>query len=364
MKFNRTQIITWLGIALIAVLAWYLRSVLAYFLVASILSFIGAPLMRFFDRKLYFRKRKLPRGISAALVIFTFVAVLGGFCAIVLPPLAEQISAISSITEEQFNTSFGEPLQDIKNWMTSVGLSTENFTLAYLKTQMKDWLNLDRISTIAANILAFASSFTGWVFIVTFITFFLLKEKYLLYRILHILTPVKYESKMQAITRNLNYMLGRYFRSILLQIVVFGTYIFIGLSIFGEKYALTVALFSGLVNLISYIGPLLGVTFALIFSIFSHIGAGFYGVILPEMYQVVVVYAVAIMLDNFFSYPLIFSNSLKVHPLELFFVILAGAQLGGLGGMMVAAPLYTVIRIIAKESLSQFEIVQSMTKHI
>jgi predicted PurR-regulated permease PerM len=61
---------------------------------------------------------------------------------------------------------------------------------------------------------------------------------------------------------------------------------------------------------------------------------------------------------------MIFSNSLKVHPLELFFVILAGAQLGGLGGMMVAAPLYTVIRIFAKETLSRFEVVKNITRNI
>jgi len=320
--------------------------------------------MRFFDKHLYFKKKKLPRSIAAILVLITFYAILSGFCFMVLPPLMEQISAISSISDADFNKSFGEPIADIRNEMIKLGISMDDFNMEYVKTQLKDWLNFDRVGEIASNILSFASSFVGWVFIVTFITFFLLKEKYLFYRILHTLTPSKYEGKMQAITRNLNYMLGRYFRSILLQVIVFGTYIFIGLEICGEKYALTVAIFSGLINLISYIGPLMGVSFALLFSIFSHIGGGFYDVILPQMYEVILVYLIAIALDNFISYPLIFSNSLKVHPLELFFVILAGAQLGGLGGMMVAAPLYTVLRIIAKESLSQFEIIKSLTKKI
>jgi predicted PurR-regulated permease PerM len=80
--------------------------------------------------------------------------------------------------------------------------------------------------------------------------------------------------------------------------------------------------------------------------------------------QVSGVYAVAVMLDNFVSYPMIFSNSLKVHPLELFFVVLAGFQLGGLAGMIVAAPVYTMLRIVAKEFFKGFDIVDSITRNV
>lgn len=364
MTLNKNRIIAWTGALLALVLAWYLRGVIAYFLTAVIVSFIGAPLMRFFDRHLYIRGKKIPRGISAALVLLTFLGAITGFGFIVLPPLIEQLTAVSSISESQFLASFGEPVNDLKLKLEHLGIDSGYFTIEYLKSHMSEFFKLDHIGQVLGNILSGASSTAGWFFIVTFISFFLLKEKYLFYRVLHMATPVRYEPRMQRIMRNLNSMLGRYFRSLLLQVVVFGTYIYIGLSICGEKYALTVAIFSGLVNLISYIGPLLGLSFALFFSILSHIGASFYGIILPEMYQVAGVYAIAIMLDNFVTYPLIFSNSLKVHPLELFFVILSGAQLGGLGGMMVAAPLYTVLRILAKEFLSQFEVIQNITRNI
>lgn len=364
MKLTKNQIIAWIGAILLLVLAWYLRGVLAYFLTAVIISFLGAPLMRFFDRHLFVRGRKIPRGFSAALVILTFLSAITAFGWLILPPLMEQLSAVSSISENQFLASFGEPINDLKTKLDHVGIDSSYLTVDYLKTHVANFFNLDHIGEILGDIFSGASSVIGWFFIVTFISFFLLKEKYLFYRILHAATPGRFEPRMQRIMRNLNNMLGRYFRSLLLQVLVFGTYIYIGLSICGEKYALTVAIFSGLVNLISYIGPMLGLSFALFFSILSHIGAGFYGVILPEMYQVAGVYAIAIMLDNFVSYPMIFSNSLKVHPLELFFVVLSGAQLGGLGGMMIAAPLYTVLRILAKEFLSQFEVVQNITRNI
>lgn len=350
--------------AVALLLAWYLRTVLAYFLVAIVIAFLGAPLMRFFNNNLIFRGKKLPRGISAALVILVFAGVITGFGFIILPPLIEQLSSVSAISDSQLLASFGEPLNDLNKKLKDLGAGSQPITLDYLRDEVKSMFRMDNIGKFAGQILDGVTATVGWIFIVVFISFFLLKEKYLLYRILHAATPGQHEERMQRIMRNLNEMLGRYFRGLLLQILVFGTYIYMGLSICGEKYALTVAIFSGMVNLISYIGPLLGVSFALLFSILSHIGASFYGIILPEMYQVLGVYLIAIMLDNFVSYPMIFSNSLKVHPLELFFVILSGAQLGGLPGMMLAAPLYTILRILAKELLSQFEVIHNITRKI
>ena len=70
------------------------------------------------------------------------------------------------------------------------------------------------------------------------------------------------------------------------------------------------------------------------------------------------------MLDNFLLQPIIFSNSVNAHPLEIFLVILIAGTVAGISGMIFAIPFYTFIRIIAKEFLSQFEIVKSLTKNI
>ena len=69
-------------------------------------------------------------------------------------------------------------------------------------------------------------------------------------------------------------------------------------------------------------------------------------------------------MDNFFSQPFIFSRSVKSHPLEIFFVILASGSLFGAVGMIVAIPLYTALKVILKEFLSENRIVQSLTKDI
>jgi predicted PurR-regulated permease PerM len=67
------------------------------------------------------------------------------------------------------------------------------------------------------------------------------------------------------------------------------------------------------------------------------------------------------LLDNLLLIPFIFSNSVLAHPLEIFLVILMGSQLYGIIGMVLAIPTYTVIRVIAKEFLNKFKLVQKLT---
>ena len=70
------------------------------------------------------------------------------------------------------------------------------------------------------------------------------------------------------------------------------------------------------------------------------------------------------LLDNFILQPNIFSKSVNAHPLEIFIVVLMGAKIGGIIGMVVAIPIYTVLRVLAKVFLSEFKVVQSITKGI
>jgi len=353
-------------VALIAILfaAWYLRSVIAYFLAAALISFIAAPLMTVLEKYVTWRKKALPRWIYALGIIVLLLASVFGLLRLIVPPLLEQADRISHISNDAFKRSFGAPLADLQQYLSTWGIAGQTFSAEQLKQDFMQWMQSVDIRLAIAEILNGVSTAGGWIFSVLFITFFFLKEKFLLYRLIHTLTPDHIEPRIQKVLRAIQSLLGNYFRSILLQIVVFGSYIFIGLSIVGEPYALTIAVFCGLINLISYIGPALGLSFAMLFSIGGHIGADFYAVILPHLMEVATVFGVAILLDNLVSYPLIFSNSLKIHPLELFFVVLSGFQIAGLGGMIVAAPVYTMLRIIAKEFLQGFDVVRSITRRV
>ena len=68
------------------------------------------------------------------------------------------------------------------------------------------------------------------------------------------------------------------------------------------------------------------------------------------------------MLNDWFVAPVIFSNRVKAHPLEIFLVTLIGASLGGILGMVIAIPTYTVLRVVAHEFFYGYRFVQNITK--
>lgn len=316
------------------------------------------------EKRITWKKKPLARWVYATAIIALLIAAMFALLRLIVPPLLEQADRISHISSEDFKRSFGPPLADLHHYLSTWGIDGQLFSPEHIKQDFMHWIQTADIRSTVTDILGGVSTAGGWIFSVLFISFFFLKEKFLLYRVIHTLTPDTIEPRMQKVLRAIEKLLGKYFRSILLQVLVFGSYIFVGLSIVGEPYALTIAVFCGLINLISYIGPIMGLSVALMFSIGGHIGADFYTSILPHLMEVSTVFGIAILLDNMVSYPLIFSNSLKVHPLELFFVVLAGFQLAGLGGMIVAAPLYTMLKIIAKEFLQGFDVVRSITRGV
>ena len=96
----------------------------------------------------------------------------------------------------------------------------------------------------------------------------------------------------------------------------------------------------------------------------SFIGSDFQTVILPKTIYVMIGFMAGQLIDNFFSQPVIFSKSVKSHPLEIFLVILIAGILFGILGLIIAIPIYTAIKVILKEFLSDNKIVKQLTKNL
>ena len=359
-KLNR---LLWIpGLIFLVLGLWFFRSIVMYFLISVVLSVLGAPLC---DRLENFRPgRKAPRWLAALLVLLVFLAGLSGTFFLVIPVIAEQVSEISRMDPLLIEKSFAKPLLELRDLATQLGLDPTALNPENLRARLVEVFSLKRLSATLQGVFGFVGTIVGAIFSISFITFFLLREKFLFYRLVHLLTPGKHEPVMQRIMRSVNQMLSRYFLAILLQILIFTAYIWVGLLFAGERYAFTIALFAGIVNLIPYVGPWIGLGFGLVLGVTTHIGQDFYQAILPDMFVISIVFVVAVMLDNFITYPLIFSNTLKAHPLELFMVVLMGGTLGGITGMVLAAPVYTVLRIVAGEFLQRFDLIRAATREL
>jgi predicted PurR-regulated permease PerM len=133
---------------------------------------------------------------------------------------------------------------------------------------------------------------------------------------------------------------------------------------FGIKNALVIGCLAGVMNVIPYIGPIITLFFAAFLGISGCIEFNQYELITSTITKIVVILIGTNLVDAMLIQPAIFSNTVKAHPLEIFLVILMAGALGGVLGMVVAIPCYTLLRIIAKEFLDHFKFFKKLTENI
>jgi predicted PurR-regulated permease PerM len=224
--------------------------------------------------------------------------------------------------------------------------------------------NPGQIPQLFSTLIGFMGNLLIAIMSILFIAFFFLKEQGLFLDALQAIVPSKYEKEVIHALDDSSRLLRRYFVGVSIQITTITFFVSIVLTVFGVKNALLIAFFAALINVIPYLGPVIGAMFGVLITISSNLDLSFYEEMLPLIFIVIATFAAMQLLDNFLLQPFIFSNSVSAHPLEIFIVILVGAKLSGIVGMVLAIPVYTVIRVIAKSFLSEFRLVQKLTKKL
>jgi len=136
------------------------------------------------------------------------------------------------------------------------------------------------------------------------------------------------------------------------------------LLIFGVENAFIIALLCAMLNLIPYIGPMISFVLMALLTMSSNLQNDFMTVSLPTTIYVLIGFLVGQFIDNVFSQPVIFSNSVKSTALEIFLITLISGTLFGIIGMVVAIPAYTVLKVVLKEFLPSNKIVALLTKNL
>jgi predicted PurR-regulated permease PerM len=159
-------------------------------------------------------------------------------------------------------------------------------------------------------------------------------------------------------------LLSRYFIGLLLQLfIVFILYVIV-LLIFGIPNLLIIAFLCAVLNIVPYVGPLIASVLAAVLTMLSHLGSDFQTVILPTTIYVLIGFWIVQIIDNNLSQPIIFSKSVSSHPLEIFLVILIAGFLSGILGMIIAVPLYTILKVVGKEFFPENAVIKLLTKNI
>jgi predicted PurR-regulated permease PerM len=144
---------------------------------------------------------------------------------------------------------------------------------------------------------------------------------------------------------------------------VFILYVIV-LLIFGIPNLFIIAFLCAVLNIVPYVGPLIASILAAILTMLSNLGSDFQTVILPTTIYVLIGFWIVQIIDNNLSQPIIFSKSVSSHPLEIFLVILIAGFLSGILGMIIAVPLYTILKVVGKEFFPENTVIKLLTKNI
>lgn len=351
------------AIALGLYLIYLIRVLLIYVVISVVLSLVGQPVMRLLQ-KVKLGKFELPSALSALLTMLFFVVLTIGVFSLFVPLIAEQAKIIADIDTNEVVRKLEGPYKNILHFTSQYRLSEQSYDQEFFKTKVFELLQFSKISNLAENLLGILGNIFVALFSISFITFFFLKDARLFSNIVFTITPDSQELRMAAILNNSNRLLRRYFIGILIQMALITTIITSVLTFLGVKNALLIGFLGAMLNLIPYVGPIIGAGLGVIITIITHLNLPFQSELLPLIIGVAITFLCTQLIDNLLFQPYIFSNSVSAHPLEIFLVISIAGTLGGITGMIVAIPVYTLLRIIAKEFLSEYKVVNTLTKDI
>ncbi len=342
------------GVFLLLYFFYKIQSILTYIAIAAVVALIARPIIRFFRKKLKFKN-----SLAVLATMLLFVGILFGFIRMMIPLIEKQSENLSLLNSEQFQEQIQQILVQLNDYFKAKNINIfeqlQSLNVSSVINKLPDLVN--------SFVGAFGNIVIGMLSVL-FISFFFMKDSDLFNRALITIAPKGSESKVLKSFNTIKDLLSRYFVGLIFQISILLILYTIILSVFGVENAFVIALLCAVLNLIPYVGPLIGAFLMVFLTMTSNLHLDFQTEILPKTTYVLIGYVFAQLIDNFVSQPLIFSRSVKSHPLEIFLAILVFGSLFGILGMVVAVPTYTAIKVILKEFLADNKIVQSLTKQL
>ncbi len=352
------------GVLAMAALIYFFPDIFVYFAIAVILSMLGRPLCESL-KKIHIKKIRLGNAASSVITMMAMFLFFSLIFLLIIPLVNKELTILSNIDTNAIVEYFEKPLEKCYNFLIQYNIiRPEENLLDMMEEKIYSIVNWDNFSTIVGDIVSKASSLVVGLFSIVFLTFFLLRDPEIVHNVFMAITPDSKTMRMKKILSDSRIMLTRYMFGLIAELLCMMILIFLGLTIFGVKNALVIALIGGFMNIVPYLGPLMGGFIGVIIGIVSNLGINAFDMILPNTFEIIGVFIAANAVDNFVLQPTIYSKSVFAHPIEIFLVILMAGNIGGVIGMIIAIPSYTLIRIVAKQFLGEFKFIELLTKNL
>ena len=361
----------WLLAAFVAVIAWLLfrqfGSVVVYVLLAGVVSLIAKPL-KMMLAKIRIKGHRAPDWFLAILSILLILVIFCGIIAGLAPMVKEVISDVASVTGDTSLGAISSNLAELNAYLVKTFDLDPGFRIEVaILHQVKSLINVNIFGNVIGSVASALASFGIGLFSVVFIAFFFIRDEKLFSRIICALAPDRHEDEVAQSLSDVEHLLSRYFIGLIVEMSCVGLIDFLGLWAIARLElgtAIGIGFMAGLLNIIPYVGPLLGGVLGTIIAMtIRYCGAGACGLDIGFwgfLAILVAVFLLAQLVDNFILQPVIYSTSIQASPLEIFIVMLLAGTMGGILGMLTAIPAYTVVRVVAGRFFPQVKFIRRL----
>ena len=339
----------------IGAICWYFRNIIIYILIAGVLSLIGSPLAESL-KKIHIRKWKFPDWAASIVTIVIILSLFLAVVTLIVPIVTSIVKDVSMVNVGNTVKSISVPLHDLNMFLIEKfpNLGPDFKIETFIVEQLQKLFDVSMLSSLLSSVTSFVASFGVAIFSIIFIVFFFFKENGMFSRIIASLVPDRLEKKAMDSIDDIRHLLSRYFLGLLVEICGVALINFLGLMFvakMGFSASIGIAFMTGVMNIVPYVGPwiggaigtVLGITMKFVCTTHIGIDVNFWTFVII----MIAIFCVTQIVDNYLFQPIIYSSSIKAHPLEIFIVLLMAGTIGGIIGMLVAIPCYTVIRVIA-----------------
>lgn len=311
----------------------FLKAILAPFLVAMIISYVLNPIVCMLS------DRKVPRSIAVLLIYAVFLTCLAVILINMIPMLIRQLEELNEHLPE-FTVQAQSLMTNLDSKLLPSGVRTGmNSWLYTLETRLANGISglMDHIGT-AINML-----FN--VFIVPFLIFYILKDFEVFQRTAVSHLPRNRRKAIVALLKEIDTALGNYIRGQFLVCLIIGVFAYIGYVLIGMPYALLLASVVAVFNIVPYIGPFLGAAPALLMAT---------TISWKMVLFVGLVNLVCQLLESNVISPQVVGRKLHLHPLLIIFALLVGGQLAGTVGLILAVPVFAVLKVLLQHFFTYY----------
>lgn len=331
----------WFVLAVLVFLGWLLyllAPILTPFVLGALFAYLGDPVA---DR---LEDKGLSRSWAVITVFIGMTLIMVFTLLLILPLLQNQLAALISDLPAYMNII----AEVVVPWITAkTGISWEHMDMQSISRLITD--NWSQAGGVAANVIGYISrsgtAVLAWIanlVLIPVVTFYLLRDwDGLIDRIDHLI-PRKLEPAVARVAVEADEMLGAFLRGQMMVMISLGTIYSVGLWLVGVKYALLIGMLAGLVSFVPYLGFLVGIVVASVAVMFQTQD-------LVQLVPVAVVFTIGQMMEGMLLTPMLVGDRIGLHPVIVIFAVLAGGQLFGFAGILVALPVSAVIAVIVRD---------------